>query len=326
MKLWNWIAPALLLGTHAAASGQMVQINERHTVRPDAIVSLDAVSHGFVVTGWDRNEVQITGAYDSSVDEIDVGGDDTSYHFGVGPKQRSFFRRRSSSGGNAQLEVRVPAGVRISIETVSGMVEVSALRGAVAVKSVSGSLEVSGNLTAATLGSVSGRVRYLGNAPLVRMEAVSGSVEYRGKARDVRAEAVSGAVVVEGEWETLEASAVSGSVRLSSERPVRTLDAEAVSGSIRFSGPLTKDARVEIESHSGMVELVLPSSTDARFELSSFSGDVISRLRTMKDEIRSQSRRGPPHQSLAFTTGSGSARVTASSFSGTVRVLEQGRN
>ena len=174
---------------------------------------------------------------------------------------------------------------------MSGTVEVAALRGTVTANSISGLVTVSGNLASATLASVSGRVHY-----------------------------------ADGEWESVEASAVSGPIRLSSQRPVVSLDAEAVSGSIRFTGSLARNAQVDVESHSGSVELVHPSTTDARFELSSFSGSVTSRLRAMRNEVTSRSRRGPPNESLAFTTGSGSANVTASSFSGSVRILEPGQN
>ncbi len=308
-----------LLGTLAGpAAAQIVQIDELRTLRSDAIVEIEVVTHAVVVEGWDRNEIEIVGEYDSDFDEMEISGDQQSFRFEIDQDDR---RSRGGRAGSFRLEIRVPRGVSLSVETVSGYLGVSGLTESLTGSSVSGGVDVAGDLATVTLSSVSGAVGYVGDAPEVRLESVSGGVEFRGRSRDVRMESVSGSVFAEGGAETIEAESVSGTIQIvfGSEVRVADLDASSVSGGVRFRGSLTQNARVEVESHSGSVELSLGPNTDAEFELESFSGSVSADLPGMRDEVSSR-RRVPPNQSLRFVTGSGSGRVRASSFSGSVRI------
>ena len=310
-----------LLGTLAGpAAAQIVQIDELRTLRSDAIVEIEVVTHAVVVEGWDRNEneIEIVGEYDSDFDEMEISGDQQSFRFEIDHDDR---RSRGGRAGSFRLEIRVPRGVSLSVETVSGYLGVSGLTESLTGSSVSGGVDVAGDLATVTLSSVSGAVGYVGDAPEVRLESVSGGVEFRGRSRDVRMESVSGSVFAEGGAETIEAESVSGTIQIvfGSEVRVADLDASSVSGGVRFRGSLTQNARVEVESHSGSVELSLGPNTDAEFELESFSGSVSADLPGMRDEVSSR-RRVPPNQSLRFVTGSGSGRVRASSFSGSVRI------
>ncbi len=308
-----------LLGTLAGpAAAQIVQIDELRTLRSDAIVEIEVVTHAVVVEGWDRNEIEIVGEYDSDFDEMEISGDQQSFRFEIDQDDR---RSRGGRAGSFRLEIRVPRGVSLSVETVSGYLGVSGLTESLTGSSVSGGVDVAGDLATVTLSSVSGAVGYVGDAPEVRLESVSGGVEFRGRSRDVRMESVSGSVFAEGGAETIEAESVSGTIQIvfGSEVRVADLDASSVSGGLRFRGSLTQNARVEVESHSGSVELSLGPNTDAEFELESFSGSVSADLPGMRDEVSSR-RRVPPNRSLRFVTGWGSGRVRASSFSGSVRI------
>jgi DUF4097 and DUF4098 domain-containing protein YvlB len=300
-----------------AAAAQTTRINETHALRPDASVDLGVVSHTITVTGWDRNEIQITGEYDADVEELDVGGTDALYHFRVVQRSRFGFRGRR---GAQPLEVRLPKGARLTVNTVSGSLTVTGVSGTLNAKSVSGEVTAEGNLGSAILGAVSGSIRYVGNAPTVRLKAVSGEIEYEGSAREVRLEAVSGDIRIGGSAEDIDAKTVSGTIRLVSSGPVQALEASSVSGSVRFEGRLARTARVDVESHSGTVDMRIGPGSDARFELSTHSGSLTARLAGMKDEVKSDSR--GPGDEVSFVVGSGSGRVSVTSFSGTVRVTD----
>ena len=321
LALMGVIGAALLGSLAGPATAQIVQIDELQPLRPDATVQIEVVAHSVVVEGWDRNEIRIVGEYDSDIDVlVQSGGSEESFRFELNQDDR---RRHGRPDGSSRLEVSVPRGVSLSVETVSGSLDVSGLSGALTASAVSGGVDVTGDLASASLSSVSGPVDYAGDAPTVRLESVSGGVEYLGTARDVRLESVSGSVFAEGGAETIEAESVSGTIRIRSDVPILFLDASSVSGGVRFSGALAPAARVDVESHSGTVELTLGSGTDAEFELESFSGRVSANLTGMQDEVRYRRRRGPPNQLLRFVTGSGSGRVRASSFSGSVRIEER---
>ena len=306
-----------LLGSLAKpALGQMVAIDELRPLRPDATVELEVVTQSLIMEGWDRNEIQIVGEYDSDIEEIEIRENEGSFRFEI---EQYSGGRRDSRRGPSRLEVRVPRDVRLFVETVSGSLNVSGVTGALRAEAVSGSVEVRGDLASASLSSISGFVEYTGDSPSVRLESVSGMITYVGTSRDVRLESVSGPVRMEGEGETIEANAVSGPIRISSDIPVQSLDVNSVSGGINFGGSLAPAGRIDIENHSGTVELTLGAATDARFRITSFSGDVSASLPGMQDEVQTRGR-VTPNRSLSFTTGSGSGRVTVGSFSGDVHI------
>ena len=318
-NLIGFLLGIALLGTLAKpAVGQIVQIDELRPLRPDATVELEVVVQSVIVEGWDRNEIQIVGEYDSDIEEIDIRETDGSFRFEI---EQTSGSRRGDRRDPQRLEVRVPRGIRLFIETVSGSLDVSGVNGALDAEAVSGSARARGDLTSASLSSISGSVEYDGDSPSVRLESVSGGVTYAGTSRDVQLESVSGSVRIEGGVETIEAGSVSGSIRISTEIPVQSLDVNSVSGQVDFRGNLAPGGRIDVDNHSGTVELSLGSNTDARFRVTSLSGEVSSNLPGMLDEVHTRGR-FTPNRSLEFTTGSGSGRVTVASFSGDVRITE----
>lgn len=308
------LALALVLVLTGPLAGQVVSIDETRALRSDATVELGVVTHSLSIEGWDRNEIQIVGEYDSDLEELEIGGNDQLFRMEIDQDDRRGRRRGSST-----LEVRLPRGVTLSVGSVSGSVDVRGVTGAVQASSVSGSVDVVGDLSSASLTSVSGSVDFRGDAPTVRMQSVSGGVDFAGDARTVRLQSVSGSVRMEGRGETVEGNSVSGSIEVASTEPVRLLEVESVSGRVTFTGRLALGGTIDVESHSGSVDLVLGGDTDARFELSAFSGSLSSDLPGAQDEVR-RSGRFTPNESLSFVTGSGSGRVTASTFSGSIRI------
>ena len=123
----------VLLGSLAeSTAGQIVRINEVRPLRSNATVELRVVSHAVVVQDWDRNEIQIVGEYDADRDEIDIGGNEDSFYFEIDQHDDGRGRWRGSS----RLEVRVHRGVRLSVATVSGSLDVSGLNGALTAEAV----------------------------------------------------------------------------------------------------------------------------------------------------------------------------------------------
>jgi DUF4097 and DUF4098 domain-containing protein YvlB len=313
------ILGAVLLGAFATpVHGQLTRINETRPLGADQAVDIEVVSHSLVVEGWDRNEIQIVGEYDPAFDEIEIDQDAATFRFEIEEPNNN---RRRGRGTDRSLQIRVPRAARVNFETVSGAITVTGYRGVLDASSVSGAVEATGNMESVELSSVSGRILHTGNAEIVQLESVSGTVEYRGTAGSVGLESVSGRVLMDGSAGTIDAESVSGSVRIIATTAVESLDASSVSGTVDFRGRLAADSRVDVESHSGSVELELVGTTNAEFELESFSGSVDATLANMRDVVRDRGR-VTPDESMRFVTGSGAGRVSATSFSGSVRIIE----
>ena len=96
-------------------------------------------------------------------------------------------------------------------------------------------------------------------------------------------------------------------------------DFSTVSGSIEYAGSLAKRGDFDFETHSGSVTLILPKDVSAEFDIETFSGKIVN---DFGQEAERTSKYAPGYE-LNFTTGSGSARVSASSFSGRVEIRKQ---
>ncbi len=307
----------VLAGGEGRLEAQTTRIDETRPIAADASVELRTVSHSLQIERWDRNEIRITGEYEAEWEEIEISGSERSFRFEV----RHLDRRGSWSrrGSSNNLRIQLPAGVRLNASTVSGEIETAGLSGALSLSSVSGEIEVTGNLERVDFNSVSGAVTYRGNAPAVRLRTVSGHAAFSGNTPDLRMNSVSGRIEAAGNMESIDLQSVSGQVTANPSGPVRFAQMNAVSGDIHFTGALAPDATLEAESHSGRVELTLPRGTSARFELSTFSGGIHADFPGMENANRNRGR-FTPQESVSFTSGSGSARVEASSFSGTIRI------
>lgn len=262
-------------------------------VAADARITIETLSGSVEVTGWDQNEVHVTGSVGDDTNGLSIRGGGDELHIEVDIPEG---RHKGNRDLQANLRISVPAGARVELESVSSSAVVRAVTGAVDVESVSGSIDVDGTPRSIDAESVSGTVRVVGSRGKVSAESVSGSVVIEGGSGDVSASTVSGTITAEvGE--------------------VERGHFESVSGSIRFTGALAPGGDLDFEGHSGEIDVVLPADTSARFHVETFSGDVDNRLSS--DQARRTSQYAPGKE-LDFTLGSGDGRVQVESFSGEV--------
>jgi DUF4097 and DUF4098 domain-containing protein YvlB len=205
--------------------------------------------------------------------------------------------RGNQRHGEAYLQVFVPAGSRLEVETLSADLSLEGLDGAVEVETVSGGV-VGRNL--------SGQLE---------IETVSGGIDLAG-GRALSLETVSGGLEVRTEARTLEVETVSGRVELVAKDLERGR-VSSVSATLDLSLSLRRGADLELTSHSGDVALRLPESTSAAFRVETYSGDIVNQH---GPEAR---RMGPygPQKNLDFTLGEGRGRVEIETFSGDVELL-----
>lgn len=202
-----------------------------------------------------------------------------------------FFSRCS-----VEYAIRVPEGVFLTLETVSGDVQVQDLNGNLAVTTTSGSIEV------------------FDHEGEVRAETTSGDMELSEVTGSITAQSTSGSIDASGEGELLEVSTTSGDIVAAGFRAqqVRT---ESVSGDLEFGGGFTS---LETSTTSGDVEI----RTDTVFDLMSvetISGDVEAWVPEGVYAIDGESTSGGRDFNVD-TSPDADSRIEVDTTSGSVRV------
>jgi DUF4097 and DUF4098 domain-containing protein YvlB len=294
--LFAALACALLAVAAPAAADRPV--DETRAVSANARISIETLSGEVTVTGWNRDEVHVTGTVGDDTRGLKITGEGGDLEIEVDIPEGRHDGKRDL---DAHLQISVPAGARLEIESVSSSAAVTGVGGSVEVESVSGGVEIDGAPESASAETVSGEIKLTGSRGRVHAESVSGAVEIDGGSGEVHAATVSGRVRV-----------AAGAV----ERG----HLESVSGEVSFSGALAAGGELDVESHSGQVEVALPAATSARFRVETFSGGIDNGLSA--DEARRTSQYTPGKE-LEFTLGSGDGEVRIESFSGEVVLRPQ---
>jgi DUF4097 and DUF4098 domain-containing protein YvlB len=242
---------ALLVATLPLAALAGTPIDTRTAADPAGTVEISNTSGSVMVTGWDRNEVEVTGELGKGTERLDFTKGDKVTRIKV------VLPNRSHNVDETDLIVKVPTGSLVSINTVSADIGVQAVRGTQRLQSVSGDMRTETSGEDLECRTVSGDVTIAGSGKkgLVSITTVSGSATATRVAGEVNGSTVSGDFTL-GVGETTRS-------RLRS-----------TSGNLTLQGSLASDARVDIESISGDVRLDLVGKTGADFDVSSFSGDI----------------------------------------------------
>ena len=289
-------AAACLYGAPASA---VQQVNESRPVAANAAVEITNIAGEIAVTGWDRNEVQITGTLDDELElKITGGGERLDIEVEY-PKHM-----HGELNLSADLEVRVPRAADLDLSSVSADLTVGEFTGPLRAESVSGDIHAEGRMKELELHTVSGEIDSPASAARVTIEAISSDVRLgpfdpRENA-EVMVQTVSGDVTLDGS-------------------PAEA-DVESVSGDVLFQGEVQADGRYEFTSHSGDIRLALPVDTSAQFTVSTFSGDISNELGSGHSERTS---RYTPGSELQLTLGGGNARVRVETFSGDVTLTRR---
>ena len=284
---------ALLLAPLAWADEQPV--DKRAPADPQGEVEVSNVSGNVSISGWERNEVQVTGTLGEGIELLEFVSEPKRTIIRVKHKDE----RRHHSDSDADLSIRVPAGSRLNVNTVSAEISVTRVSGEQRLQSVSGdvSSEIAGEDVEAK--TVSGGVvlRGEGKAAVVTVTTVSGDAQVRRAAGEIIA------------------NSVSGSLNLDLEQIARAR-VHTTSGDAELEGPLARDARVEAETISGELTLDFKQPVNAEFEIESFSGEINN---CFGPKAKPKSEYGPGSE-LHFKQGDGSARVRLQSLSGDIHL------
>ena len=241
---------ALLVATLPLAALAGTPIDKRAMADPAGTVEISNTSGSVLVTGWDRNEVEVTGELGKGTERLEFTKSDKITRIKVVLPNRSDVE-------DTDLIVKVPAKSLVSVNTVSADIGVQGVRGTQRLQSVSGEMRTESSGEDIECRTVSGDVTITGSGRkgLVSITTVSG---------DANATRLAGEV---------NGSTVSGDFSLAVGETTRSR-LRSTSGNLTLQGSLAPDARVDIESISGDVRLDLVGETGAEYDVSSFSGEI----------------------------------------------------
>ena len=287
-NLTRFTAASTLLLSASVLAGE--EIDETRAMSPGGLVSIENPVGEVEVSGWNRDEVRITGELSEHAEQLEI------QESGNGIRISVRYPRRNKDMSDSELTVRVPMNSRVDVETISADIEVSDLDGErVTIVSVSGDILVDVASEHVELSSVSGDVEYTGNSIQAAIETVSGDIEVSGAQSDVSLKTVSGDMALS------DSRLVSGRF-------------QAVSGHIDVAAELESGARLTAENLSGDIEFSLPGSVSARLEASSYSGEIESAYGRSQKE----GRRGG--ESFNRTLGDGEGQISLQTFSGDIEI------
>lgn len=266
-------------------------VDESRPLAADGTVEIDNISGEITVVGWSGTTVVITGSLDDGVKNLAISTGGSRLRIEVEQHRRSHY------SADAYLTIKMPSAANLDVETVSADISVEGVQGDLDLESVSGHVEVSGTTRSVEATSVSGDVIVFSTTGRSNLESVSGNVIIRGATGRIDASVVSGDIEIEGS--TLE-----------------MIDAESVSGSISCTARPVDNGRFSLETMSGTVEMLISPDWNVDYYVETYSGSI-------NNSIGPEPRRTDkyaPGKELRFSTGSGGARVSIESFSGSVKL------
>ncbi|HUQ18689.1 MAG TPA: DUF4097 family beta strand repeat-containing protein [Gemmatimonadaceae bacterium] len=279
------IGTACLLLSVTANAQEKVERGLR--LNADGAVRISNLVGSVHVTGWDRDSVALRGSLPKG-DKLFMGG---------GPQGMKMFIEPGNDRNPqpTRLDVMVPARAKLWIKTATADIEVSGVTGELDLYVVGGTIRVNGNPAELNAEAIDGDIHVTGSPGWLRAKSASGDVTLKGTSEDVAISTVSGAIGVDG-------------------GKFERAKIETVTGGIRFNGDIVRGAAINFDSHSGPLDITIPRKTGADFNIASIAGSITNDLNYARP-TKGRYGRG---SELVMTNSSGGARVTVTSFKGSI--------
>ncbi|MEZ5313726.1 MAG: DUF4097 family beta strand repeat-containing protein [Thermoanaerobaculia bacterium] len=235
------LAIVAAVGVVVPAEAQ-VEIDRRRPAPARGEVRVESDFGAITVRGWERNEVQVRGTVAAGAESFDLDGDKEGVSISVDVPDAWMQASAEDPAFRSTLEVMVPAGSRIDLESVNAIVAVEGVTGRVEIRTVNGPVRVAGAPAA------------------VEIETMTGAIEVHALAAPMEIESISGTVVVEGATGEVRIKTVSGQVSVAG-KGVAALEVSTTTGPVDFTGSLARRGEIDIETFSSPVALHLPAAT-----------------------------------------------------------------
>jgi DUF4097 and DUF4098 domain-containing protein YvlB len=240
-----------------------------------------------VVHGWEKDTVLVRGTLGAGENFFMGGGYTGAKMFVESVNDRD--------PKPAQLEVWVPARVRLWVKTATANIDVSGVNGGLDLYVVSGTIDVTGDPHELNAEAIDGDIHITGSPPWVRAKSASGTIAFQGASSDAAFSTVSGAVKVEGG--VFERTKI-----------------ETVTGNINFSGRLDRSGAFDFDTHSGTIDIAIPDKTAVSFSVVTIAGSITNNV-SRNSPIPGRFGRGAE---LTMDASGGGAKVSVRTFKGPV--------
>src|SRR5688572_4282618 len=130
-------ATLLALTAWGGPAAAQQNVDERRPAAPNGLVEIENPNGSVRVTGWNRPEVAVTGSLGPGAEGLSVTGEHNRVRIEVET-------RGNPHNVSSSLEVRVPEGSRLEIESFQGAIAVADVKGSVHAENVSGNVTVAG--------------------------------------------------------------------------------------------------------------------------------------------------------------------------------------
>jgi DUF4097 and DUF4098 domain-containing protein YvlB len=267
------------------------EINQRVAADPQGQVEISNTTGSVTVTGWTKNEVEVTGDLGEGSERLDLTSS------GGITRIKVVLPKKSHDVGGSDLEIRIPSGSSLAVNTVNADINVTGVRGAQRLQTVNADITTEAGKEDVECKTVSGDLTVVGGGErgLLTITTVSGDANVQKVAGEVNANTVSGNVNLE-----------LGDTTRSRLR--------STSGDLNLRGRLIGDGRLDVESISGDVRVDLLKPIAAEFDVSTFNGDISNCFGPKAERTDEY----VPGRQLRFREGNGSGRVRIKTLNGDI--------
>ena len=286
------VALAFLMAVGTAWTAQPV--SETYPIGPGADVDIDVLSGTVTIVAGSDGVVEVTGTLGDGVESLEIDGDVDGVYIEVEYDEHYHGKQQVDT----DLTIRVPAGVVLSVETVSASISVDGVTGELDLEAVSGSVDIVTMPAALDVETVSGNISVESAPADSDVSSVSGKIEIRAAGGSIDVENVSGKTMIYGGI-------------------IDDGDLESVSGDITCHAIPGPDGSLDIETMSGTITLMIDTTLVASFDLSTFSGSIENQV----GPEPTRTSKYTPGKELYFNTGSGGPNISLESFSGSIKLI-----
>jgi len=279
-----------LLALFAAPGWAATPIDEIADAHPRGDVEVSNVAGEIKVTGWDKEQVKVTGSLGQGTELVfERDGRRTLVKAEVPSRTRNV--------GSSDLYIMVPEESRVTVTGVSADISVTGVKGALRIQSVSGEIVTEVFEEDVETKTVSGDFQIRGHdqPALLTLTTVSGNG---------RVDGIRGELVVQS---------VTGDLDIRSEALDRAR-LRTTNGDIDLQAGLGSDALFDMEAINGDLRLDILGDVDAYFDIETFNGSIDNSFGP--DPVRTS--KYAPGRELRFTHGEGKARVRIKTLNGGV--------
>jgi Putative adhesin len=262
------------------------KVERSMTVDPQVTVTLCVASGVLTVHGWDKREVRVRS---TDADQLDFRRIDKPKDPATPASRVDVMVLEKASRANpkldcqaiADVEMDVPFGATVQVQTRDGDINISGVAGAYA-GSQNGDITIERATKLVEAGSVGGSISLRDSSGRINLSSAGGGVE----ATNIRA------VTLE---DTFEVGTVSGDIQLEGIANPKVM-AKTVNGTVNMSGALVKSGYYSFTNVTGEIVLALPR--DASFRLSAKVSDKHDILSEFPLKYLAEPAPAPPPQVL----------------------------